>query len=56
MNERDDTFTIKELREAYNRSLLGLTLTEKQKVLAKARRAAIRAITPYSWTQEELSL
>ncbi len=43
MSERDDTFTIKEMREAYIRSMRGLPLTEKQKSLAEAKRAAVRA-------------
>ena len=43
MSERDDTFTIKEMREAYIRSRGGLPLTEKQKSLAEAKRAAVRA-------------
>ena len=39
----DETFTIKEMREAYIRSVRGLPLTEKQKMLAEAKSAAVRA-------------
>ena len=56
MSKQGDTFTLKELREAYNRAVRGLPLTEKQKILAKARRAAVCALTPYNWNQEELRL
>lgn len=56
MSERDETFTIGEMREAYNRSVRGLPLTEKQKSLVEARRAAVRATSRYDWTQTELSL
>jgi len=38
----EETFTIKEMREAYSRSLHGLSLTEKQKKLADAKRIATR--------------
>jgi len=41
--DNHETFTIGEMREAYDKSVRGLHLTEKQKELAQAKRAAVRA-------------
>ena len=52
MSELDETFTIKEMREAYIRFVQGLPLTEKQKRLAEAKHVAVHAIYPAPDKQE----
>ncbi len=44
MSKRDDTFTRKEMGEAYERYLRGLPMSRKETMLAMARFTAIHAV------------
>ena len=54
MSERDDKFTVKGMRAAYNRYLRGLPMSRKETMLAMVRFMAIHAVSEADYQAENV--